>query len=421
MNKRFISALLLAHLTLSAGVHTHTQKGTQNTVSNERSHSARKAIDSVAKIEEKEVSIVDNFKSIFSDAKVSGQVKTVYGEYNYKNKNDTYSTAIGGIIKYELASLNGFNAAAAVYTSHDIPFATGEGVKQNSELSSKSGSYTEMAEAYINYKYEDFNFRAGRQVLNTPLADSDDIRMISNTFEAYIATYNFKGLEVMAGSIQSWQGFDAGLEAPWVETGDNGTYFTGVSYSDGLEFNLWYYNITGQTNAFYFDGGFEYPLNEDIIVHAMVQFLDESELNQSGVQATIYGALFEFVVHGIGFNIAYDKALVNKNKESFSGTGGGTLFTSMDTMIIDNIAKNSDAEAIVGGIVYSMHDFGFLYACGEFTSETEHVREQDMSIEYNVNDEFLVAGVYVIEDDLKQTSKTDYDWDRFQLIVNYNF
>ena len=56
-----------------------------------------------------------------------------------------------------------------------------------------------MAEAYINYKYDTLNFRAGRQVLNTPLADSDDICMIQNTFEAYVATYN-----LWSGNLNSY-------------------------------------------------------------------------------------------------------------------------------------------------------------------------------------------------------------------------
>jgi len=416
----FIYAIFIAYFTLNTSAYAQTAMEI-NCIPIERVYSSKKAIDSISKIENKEVSIVNNFNNMFLDAEVSGQVKIMYGDYNYKNKNDTYATAIGGIIKYELASLNGFNVGGAIYTSRDVSFATGTGINHNSEASSQSGSYTEIAEAYINYKYKDFNFRAGRQLLATPLADNDDQRMIQNTFEAYVATFNINGFEIMAGSIQNWQGFDAGLETPWAKTGENGTYFGGVTYDDGVALNLWYYNITGNTNAFYFDGGFEYSLSEDIVLYTVVQFLDESELSQSGTEATIYGGLLELTVYGIGFNIAYDKALINKNKSSFTGTGGGALFTNMDTIGLDNVANNSDAEAIVCGIVYSVNDFEFLYAYGDFLSESEHVKEQNIGMEYNLNDEFLVTGVYVMQEDLKQDTKTDFDFDRFQLIVNYNF
>ncbi len=389
----------------------------------DRLHSPREVIDSVAKIGQKEVSVVSNLKHMFSDAKITGQLKTMYGNYNYKKESilNTYATAIGGIIKYELASLNGLNAAAAVYTSHNVNFATGKDTHQNPELSSDKGYYTEMDEAYLNYKYNEFNFRAGRQTLDTPLADSDDIRMIQNTFEAYIATYNLNGFEFIAGNIQNWQGFDAGLENPWSKTGKDGTNLAGIKYSDTLELSAWYYNITGKTNAFYIDGGVEYPFTKDITLHAMAQYLNESELDNSSVQSSIYGAMLEIVVHSLSFNISYDKALQKMGKESFSGFGGGTLFTSMDTMILDNIAQNSNAQAIVGGFTYDYKEFGFLYAYGDFSNDTEHITEQDIGAQYNVNDEFLVAGIYVIENDIKHKQNTDYNWNRFQLLANYDF
>ncbi len=375
----------------------------------------------MTKLEVKEVSQVEDFASMFINAKISAQAKVMYGAYDNKSSDDTYATAVGGLIKYELASFYGLNAAVAFYGAQDISFITGSGVNHNNELSSSSGSYTQMAEAYINYKYENFNFRVGRQPLSTPLADSDDVRIIQNTFEAYIATYTLSGFEFMAGSIQNWQGFDAGLDDPWQKTGDNGTYFSGVTYKDGLEFNLWYYNITGKTNAFYFDGGFEYPINKEIILHTMVQYLDESALNNSGIQATIYGALFELVIHGLGINIAYDKALVNNNKVSFSGTGGGTLFTGMDTMSLDVIAINTDAEALVGGIVYDINRLGFLYAYGDFSSKNEHLSEHNLGMTYDVSDDLLLAGIYTQQEDIKHKNKTNFDFDRFELLLNYDF
>ena len=395
----------------------------------DRIHSVRKAVDSVGKLEKKDVSVVDNFRKMFSDGKVSGQVRTIYAGYDQKETGvkDTYATAIGGILKYELAEYNGFNAGVAFYTSHDIPTLTGSADEQNPELSSSAGSYTDVSEAYINYRYEDLNLRAGRQTLDTPLADSDDIRMIQNTFEAYVATYNFKGAEFIAGNIQSWQGIDAGLDDSWIDVGENGTNFGGVTYHEGLEFNAWYYNITEITNAIYLDLGLEYKIDENMMIHTVIQYLNETELESSGYAATIYGALFEYVIHNIGFNIAFDKALKQKGASSFSGTGGGSMFTSMDTMIIDEIAEDRDALAVVAGISYSINDFGFLYAYGDFKGDENslgvkaHIVEQDIGFEYNVNDEFVVAAIYVLEEDKESSVATQNDWNRAQVMVKYNF
>ena len=395
----------------------------------DRIHSVRKVVDSVGKIKEKEVSMVDSFKNMFTEGKVSGQVRTMYAGYNQKEAgiDDTYATAIGGILKYELAELKGFNAGVAFYTSHDITFATGSGVNQNNELSSSSGNYTEMAEAYINYKYEDVNLRVGRQLLDTPLADSDDIRMIKNTFNAYVLSYDYAGFDFIAGNIQSWQGVDAGLDDAWQDIGSNGANFGGLSYNDGLELGVWYYNITSRLNAVYFEFGGNYDINNDVEIHAMTQYLNEKELDASGFGADIYGALFELVVNDIGFNIAYNRANKKAGLESFSGMGGGTLYTSMDTMIINDITKDREANAFVSGISYDFNNFGFLYAYGDFSGKAdslnvkEHIVEQDIGCQYNFNDKFLISATYVRSQDKEYSAKTSNDWNRFGVMVNYNF
>jgi hypothetical protein len=419
--KKQLSTLLLSSLVLST---LHAQE--ENT-QRDRIHSVRKAVDSVAKLDAKDVSITDSIQEMFTEGKVSGQIRSIYASYNNKAESveDTYATAIGGILKYELAEFQGFNAGVALYTSQDVNFITGEGEKHNSELSSSDGSYTELNEAYINYRYQDFNLRAGRQTLDTPLADSDDIRMIQNTFEAYMVSYEYAGISMQGGYVYSWEGIDQGLDDDWAKIADDGVYLIGAEYSDMYEFSAYYYDFTKRFNAFYLDAGIEYSFNDNFLLHIVTQYLKESELNESGIDTDIYGGLLEFVAYDIGLNIAYNKA--DKTKESFSGVGGGRLFTSMDTMILDEIAVDRDAYAIVSGVSYSYADFNFLYAYGSFkgdpnsSQEKAHIVEQDIKCEYNVNDKFLVALLYVISEDKQNSIKTDYDWDRAQVMVNYNF
>ncbi len=402
------------------------QKETQQT-------SVREAIDSFGKTEQKEVSIVEKFKGMFTDGKVSGQVRSMYAGYEQKaDANvDTYATALGGLLKYELASLNGFNAAVAFTTSEDLGFATGDRdtAKNNDELSSSKGNYTQMGEAYINYAYDTFNFRAGRQRIDTPLADSDDIRMIPNTFEAYIATYNISDFSFTAGNLQHWQGIDAGLQNPWIETGEDGTWFAGMAFTSTVNFSAWYYNITKMTNASYAEIDYSYEISQNMSFFIAMQYLHESELDNSAIAADIYGAMAEFYLYGIGFNVAYNKADKKENKESFSGFGGGTLFTSMDTMILDEIAKDRDARATVGGLVYKMGDLNFLYAYGDFVGDADgspakvkaHIVEQDMGFEYNVNEELVVTAIYILEEDKESIVSNENDWNRLQVMVEYDF
>jgi hypothetical protein len=393
-------------------------------------HSVRENIENITEVDnEVDVSETNKLKKMFKKAKISGELRSMYAGYNQKELgvDNNYATAVGGVFKYTLGAYHGFNAGVALYASYDITDLSGSNAKHNDELSSSKKSYTQLGEAYINYENQEFSFRAGRQVLDTPLADSDDIRMISNSFEAYVAKYNYNGFEFMLGNIQSWQGYDAGLESSWSKTGDNGTNFGGISYSDTWELNIWYYNITGMTNVIYLDGGMEYNTDDNINIHAMMQYVQEDELSNSGYDSKIYGAMVEFTTYQISVNIAYNKALSGTSKMSFSGFGGGALFTSMDTLILDEIANDREASSVVGSVSYEIGGVNLLYAYGDFSGSAnslgnkEHIVEQDVSLEYNMTKKLLIACIYSMQEDKENLIKTEHDWDHARVVINYNF
>ena len=438
MISKTLNICLIAGLLVISGY--AEDKNVASTMQNtDREISTRKALDSFTRIEQKDISTVDKFKQMFTEGKVTGQLRAMYAGYSQKKAGvvDTYATAIGGMLKYELASLHGFNAGVAITTSQDIGFATGDGDRRNGELSSDKGDYSELSEAYINYKNGGFNFRVGRQMFDTPLADSDDIRMVPNTFEAYFATYEIANFTFTAAVVQKWQGADAvlgysngvRLDSNWVTVGDGGTSMAGITYSDAIEFNAWYYDIPKQQNAnkaTYIDIG-SHSGEGDTTLHFAAQYLQESEEKNSGVEADVYGALVEFVTYGVGLNLAYNKSKRHEGKRTFSGIGGGSLYTSMDTMILDEIAQDREAQAIVAGIEYGVDNWNFLYAYGDFKGEEDsagdkaHIVEQNLAVEYNVNDEFVLAAIYVKEEDKENEIKTENDWDRFQVMVKYDF
>jgi len=417
---KIIHLALAGVLSMSAlGAHEN-----ENAAKLEAEHSVRDVTENIAS------SNAADKKSV-AFGKLSGQLRAMYAEYNQKatGNMDTYSTAIGGYLHYESINVNGFSIGAELAISKDLNFASGDEAKgeNNNELSSADGKYTELSQAYLSYTYENFNVKAGRILIDTPLADSDDIRMIHNTFSGAVATYEYEGFAFMAGHLSKWQGYDAGLDTPWIKTGDSGTNFGGLSYDNGLELNLWYYNITKMTNAFYADIGYVYHLNSTTDLHGGVQYLKESELNNSGIEADIYGAFGEVLVGNVFFTLAYDHA--NKNgvgQSSFSGFGGGALYTNMDTMILKEITDNRSASSVVGSIGYAISDINVAYAYGDFDGNAnssgpqEHIVEQDIIAEYPYKD-FTFALTYAISQDRQSGVKTGYDWDRVQLLVAYNF
>ncbi|MFT5660572.1 MAG: hypothetical protein ACI9TV_001214, partial [Sulfurimonas sp.] len=256
----------------------------ENLVKVDRETSFRKSIDTFGKIDQKVVPGVKKFTQMFINGEFTGQFRSMYAGYTQEKVGevDTYATALGGMIKYELANFNGFHAGVAITGSQDIEFATGNTYesKQNDEFSSPKGSYIALSEAYINYAMNGFNIRLGRQMIDTPLADTDDIRMIPNTFEAYMITYGLDGFTFTLGNVQKWQGADAGLgyisqakeNTNWIDTQ---TTMVGISHDEVFKLNTWYYNIQKQENASrasYFELGY-HKFREDISIHASIQYL----------------------------------------------------------------------------------------------------------------------------------------------------
>lgn len=408
----------------------------------EREHSVRDIIDAVAKGESKEFLVVSEAERMFKDAVVSGQLRALHSSYANQDMPNQYATALGGQLKLELAEFQGVRAAVEFTSSHDLGFATGEGERHNSELSSQEGRYTQLSQAYLHYKNGALNLRGGRVLLDTPLADSDDIRMVPNTFEAYMATYEQEGIEVIGAFLKEWQGVDTGLSSahPWSQTGEDGTYVGGVSYAGAfVDTSLWYYAIskdedpksaTGNVanSSFYTDISLHMALASDYALHTSAQYLQQKESDASGVESSIYGAMAEFVMfEDFALSAAYNRSQKQEGKGSFSGFGGGTLYTNMDSMILDAITMDREAYAFVAGATYRNDLFGFMYGYGDFRGDAdslgtkEHIVEQNVGVEYTPNKEITLAAIYVHNSDKKQTQSNGGNWENVRVLLTYNF
>ena len=400
----------------------------------ERLHSVKKAIGNVLETPQKELTVVDGFAHMFNDGRITGQVRSIFSSIDYLNIQDTYVTALGGYFKYELAQYQGFSATIALRTSHDIYQLSGKEDERNPNLSSSAGSYSKLTQASIDYSYEGLDVRIGRQIIDTPLADSDDIRMIANSFEAYVLNYEIDNITLMLAHLLAWQGYDANLDEAWIKTGENGTNFVGIVYSDSnVDTSIWYYNVNGKaddfmaSNSIYMDAIAHLHVNNKLFLHVGMQYLNQGELNHSGVSAHIYGLTSEVIYNNIGINLAYNKSLKHEGKKSFSGFGGGTLFTNMDSMILDHISEDRDVSSWVGGVSYKIDEFSFLYAYGDFLGEansrleTEHIIEQDAGIEYLHNDNLTLALIYTKNSDLEDSNINDGSWENMRMLLAYNF
>ncbi len=382
----------------------------------------------------------DTIENMFALGKVSAKIETIYSAHDEEHGHSPYSTALGGQLKYELARYNGFTAGAEFTTSHDINIATGDDERHNSFISSTDGHYTQLSQAYVDYAQGDASLRIGRQLIDTPLADSDDYRIIDNTFEAAIARYGVSDFSLMAGYLARWQGTDAMLDPqnPWQDTGKDGTYLAGVSYeADSLSVSAWYYDIseastdntaTGNVanRSFYLDGSVGLSITDSNALTLSAQYLQQDESDASGIESKIYGAMAELeLVEDLSVSAAYNYARRCEGKQSFPGFGGGALFTNMDNMILDNITADRKATAIMAGLNYTYSDLTFFYAYADFsgdadsTGQKEHVVEQNIGIDYTLAEDFVLSALVTMDDDKEDTDSGAYPYYSDGDFVNY--
>ena len=376
----------------------------------------------------------------FKNGEVSGQIRAGYIKHKFalSGEQDTYSTALGGQLKYETGKFYGFDLGVAFYTSHSIDALSGD--KADGEfdegLASIDGHYDLLAEAYLDYSYKNFKIRAGRQLIDTPYADSDDIRMTPNTFESVVATYTYSDFSFIGAYLTRWQGPDA-EEYEFVDLlgeGD-GVAMLAVTYAtEAIEAGLWYYRADKAADVIYADTIGTYAISEEIELTGGIQIAKQSEKNNSGFDATLYGAMAEIDFSGLTLGIAYDALDVDDGKEYFGGFGGGVGFVNMDEYTAGTfiVSQSGDAWKAMAGYDFSELGIAGLtveYHFGEFTGDKHgKVIEQNLILAYTPNDDWDIELVYAnIEDshnDLGEDefgNPADESFDRLLVRANYNF
>ena len=389
-----------------------------------------------------------SFAEMFTKGTPSGQIRLGYLTTNPQVAGDNTldDFAIGGQLKFETAPWRGASIGAAFYTSHSITRPDDEDF--NDEMSGPDQGYDLLAESYLNYAVAGLNLRLGRQLFDTPFADSDDIRMTPHTFEAFTGDYDFgEGFRATAGWMTRWQGVDAGYPngadfGDMVE-GSDGTFMIGGTYGgDILEANVWYYGVVDVVNAFYADIVVPIPMGDVVGMNVGFQVsLQGDNTNTetfvemgSKVGGDLYGIMAEIDVIGITVGVAWDHASIDEGEALFGGWGGGPFFTNIDTLVANEFAAGQDADSYTLSVGYDFSDIGVEglsigYVYGRYEGGADpmdanvnaKVDEHNFAAEYSITDNWSIDAVYVVSNDKENELDTEWDYNRFQARVNFTF
>jgi len=332
-------------------------------------------------------SILDSFKN----TDISGQIRVGH----VSDMNDNITNAIGATLGMKTNAVNGLSVGATFYTTHAI--AGKDKATEFTFLDSNNDSYSILGEAYLEANRGNTIVKVGCQIIDTPYANSDDIGMVPNTFEAITVVNNtIPNTTITLMSLNKMSGVDATIPENFSDLQTNGDAVkaAGIIY-DGLEnisLQAWSYDISDDNVKYnYFEVGYK----TDLFSLAVQKSTQGNGNFATGIMAIASLGDLELTV------------AKNDVKGTVSnGFGGGSFFTSSED---HTIADTVDQKAVLVGAEYSI---------GAVTMVVNNVKfdvgedETDYLLGYAINDNLSADFIF-----------TDMNTDgrMTRVFINYNF
>jgi hypothetical protein len=308
-------------------------------------------------------------------------------------------SAIGGKLGYVSPQWNGLRAGATFYTTQEISD------DENGDFFSSQGeSYSILGEVYAQAEFYKTIINAGRFELDSHYADTDDLRMIPNTFQGLLlSNTDIFGTTVYLTHLDKWAGVGTDIPEDFTDmSGDDGVNAVGVVFEgvENLALQAWYYDASDTAKLSYLDAVYETDL-----FSVGAQYGDQSDQTQdgSGPDGDVAGVTGSLSFSGFTASAAYNEV----SGTVINGFGGGPFFTSSDDHTIDGV---EDQEATAFGLEYagieglSLAVWTVDFDKGE--DETDYVASWD--IREDLNAEFIYTDM-------------NADGNFARLMVNYLF
>ena len=274
---------------------------------------------------------------------VSGQVRLGYiNTDNTMTSLDTLS--LGGRLSFTSPTYHGMSAGASFYTTNPIggldedPFF----------LDSTNDGYSILGEAWVNADIGKTSVKLGRQAIDTPFADTDDIGMVQNTFEALTVTNNyFPNTELFAAHLSRWAGVDAPVPEKFTKLDNNkGVNVVGAVHEvDKWGAQLWYYDSDKGTDISYAD--VTVKPNDNFSFGAQFANQNDTTVGGTGSDGRVSGVTAAYTHKDTTVAVDYNKV---SGGQVTNGFGGGPFYTSG---IDHTIADVADQQATAIGVEYA--------------------------------------------------------------------
>jgi len=311
----------------------------------------------------------------------------------------TKSSAIGGKYGYVSPQWNGLSAGATVYATEEIGKDD-----EGSFFGVDDDGYSILGEAYLQVTLGNTAIKGGRFEYDSPYADTDDIRMIPNTFQGVVlSNTSLADTTLHAGHLTKWAGVDTDEPEEFRHlNNDEGVNFIGAEYEgfDSVALQAWYYDAGDYAQLSYFEAVYS---ADNFELGAQFAKQNNDTADKSGPDGDAYGIYGSVNVADFTLTAAYNDV----DGTVTNGFGGGPFFTSADDLTIDG---TEDQDALALGVEFGGIENLTLGVLNVDFGKGED--ETDYYAVYEVNDSLSFELVHADKND---------DGESTRLIANLSF
>lgn len=342
----------------------------------------------------------------------NGQLRIGYIYTKAGSEESSKGVGFGGSLHMEKSLLRSLTAGLTFYTVNSLGFDA-----HPEFYGSDEDGISMVSEAYGKYIAKGWSLKGGRFLIDTPHADSDDIRMIPNAFEGVEGVYESNGSKIVFAHLSKMAGWESGDEISsfkplyqvlGLKRKTDGMNILGIAYSD---YELWLYNIDEIANVLYMQAGYIF---DEFSVNIQADLARDTGSALLGeIQSDLFGMMVQYDMSHLHLSVALNR--VFGDTAAIFSFGGGPYFTSMEDQTID--AAGKDAKAYTFGMEYEYEDFVFGVAAGKFEGDRYKTTETDLSLSATLTKNAHFECVYAKVDDRID----DGDLDLFRIIMKYSF
>ena len=352
--------------------------------------------------------------NIVADEWLNGNVRLGYQNHQIKSASSD-ELALGVMLHAQKPLFDGVEVGGSLWSSLGKGEPQSEGIAFFDE---NHQSYAILGEAYLKVTLGNSLLTLGRQSFDTPFADSDDIGMVQNSFEAVtLVNTDIPQTTVFLSHVQKWAGVDSPTQKSFGNLNeDKGMDIVGIAYAGipNLTIESWFYHLSEVVNLYYLESSYQ-TQSERFEYEVKLQYAYQDYTN--GEYSAIVGGVVSLGLKesGVKGSIAYNRV---KGISADNFFGGGPFFT--------NAQHNTLREAGANGniILYTLEYNGENIGMEEWSITTNidahhgnayRAREYDVSVVYQYDEKSSLSLIYShIED--RETS-----FQNLRLFANYAF